>query len=210
LDEAIATLERRIAGRAATTANPLAASGSNVLPDTFFRMTVPDAIKQFLKMVGRPARATTDIVDALNKGGLNVAYPTVYTSLGRLKDKGEVVKAGENWGLDSWYPPATQRIKINTIFGGVSEPEATLETEEPSVELLTDENLPVEEQSQSPKQEKQPSRKDLVAEFLKTHGPSTRAEIMAATGIGASTYAFCMKDGKRFVKGEDGKWRNVE
>src|SRR5439155_10537551 len=110
LDAAITVLERRIAARSSGGSLVLAGAGfSNHIPqDAFFRMTVPDAIKKFLKMVGKPARPVTEIVDGLNHGGLEVAYPTVYTSLTRLKDKG-VVKAGENWGLEEWYPPAPNK-----------------------------------------------------------------------------------------------------
>ena len=98
LDAAIAMLESRIGARGIGLGGfPSVSSVDHIAPDTFFRMTIQEAIKKFLKMVGKPARAATEIVDALNCGGLSVAYPTVYTSLTRLRDKTEVVKAGENW-----------------------------------------------------------------------------------------------------------------
>ena len=209
LDEAITTLEKRIAARSATTANPYAASGTQVLSDSFFRMTVPDAIKQFLKMVGRPARATTDIVDALNKGGLNVAYPTVYTSLGRLKDKGEVVKAGENWGLDSWYPPAPRTKAVLAGIGGLDEQEE-IKPVDPFAQPSVEETTSVEEKKQAPNKEHKLSQKDVVAEYLKTHGPATRSEIIAGAGIPDGSFSYCLRDPERFVQGQDGKWRNVE
>jgi hypothetical protein len=54
------------------------------------------------------------------------------------------------------------------------------------------------------------TRKDMVAEFIKTHGPSTRSEILAGTDVPDGTIAYCLHDETRFVRGEDEKWRNVE
>lgn len=113
LEAAITVLERRIAGRSGSglaTAN----SGGNVAPDEFFRMTTPEAIKTFLKIVGRPARSTTDIIDGLKQGGMETTYTNVYTALVRLQKKG-VAKVGDSWGLDEWYAPAPSREKPTGI-----------------------------------------------------------------------------------------------
>jgi len=107
LDAAIAVLERKIAARG-TGVSPVT-SGGKIGSDEFFRMSTPDAVKKFLKIVGKPARATTDIIDGLKNGGLPTNYTNVYTALGRLQKKDEVVKVGENWGLNEWYPPAPAR-----------------------------------------------------------------------------------------------------
>jgi hypothetical protein len=202
LDAAIAMLESRIGARGIGLGGfPSVSSVDHIAPDTFFRMTIQEAIKKFLKMVGKPARAATEIVDALNCGGLSVAYPTVYTSLTRLRDKTEVVKAGENWGLDEWYPPAPSRIKSLTgtlIDTEVGVPPAAPVAPEEQKEATFATLLP------------SPSRKQVVEDFINKNGPSTRAEILAGTGIPAGTFAYCMRDNPKFIKGEDGKWRNVE
>jgi hypothetical protein len=108
LNGLIDALEKRIELRLA---GPVGTSNNlgKIAPDDFFRMTTPEAIKKFLGMLGKPARSTTDIIDGLKSGGLATNYTNVYTALTRLERKGEVVKVGDNWGLDAWYPPASGR-----------------------------------------------------------------------------------------------------
>jgi len=73
--------------------------------DTFFGMTVADAIKTYLAMVKRPQRAA-DIARALEQGGflhssknwLNTVQATL------TRQKGIVVKMPNGWGLAEWYP----------------------------------------------------------------------------------------------------------
>ncbi len=200
LDAAIAVLESKIAARASRGVH--VGSVNHIEADAFFRMTVPDAIRKFLKMVGKPARPVTDIVDALNRGGLTAAYPTVYTSLTRLRDKGgEVVKVGDSWGLDLWYPRAPGKLKVEQIFGTEEEPEPIETPEEEKEEKARD-----SEHARSSGKK----RKEEVAEFIKTHGPSTRPEILAGTDVPAGSFAYCVNDKNMFIKGEDGRYRNVE
>jgi len=52
-------------------------------------------------------------------------------------------------------------------------------------------------------------RKDIVAEFLRQHGPSTRAQILAGAGIPPGSVAFVLNDKAWFFL-KDGKWHNVE
>lgn len=49
------------------------------------------------------------------------------------------------------------------------------------------------------------SRKDQVKNFIKEHGPSTRAEIIQGTGIPVGTVAYVLNDEERFVA-RRGKW----
>jgi hypothetical protein len=205
LDAAIAMLESKIGARAAGGLPPLT-SASHIASDAFFRMTVPDAIKKFLKMVGKPARPATDIVDTLNRGGISVSYPTVYTSLTRLRDKGEVVKAGENWGLDEWYPPAPSKVKA--VTENSHEADAVIaEKEQPKP---TGELERVEVAETKSRRAKGDGRKKEIADFIRVHGPSTRTEILAGTSVPDGSFSYCMNDSERFVKGDDGKWRNFE
>src|SRR5690242_19965223 len=75
--------------------------------DTFFKMSVTEAIKACLAIMKRPLTAR-EITDALQSGGLTHRakdlYQTVFPTLLRLKDRGEVEKLGDNkWGLAEWY-----------------------------------------------------------------------------------------------------------
>jgi len=52
------------------------------------------------------------------------------------------------------------------------------------------------------------SRKDLVAQFLRTHGPASRSEILTGTQIPKGTIAYVLNDKARFTS-RRGKWHNV-
>ena len=76
--------------------------------DAFFRMSVPDAIKKFLNIVKAP-RTAQDITAGLDAGGLTHQaknlYATVYPTLLRMEEAGDVVRVGNRkWGLTEWYP----------------------------------------------------------------------------------------------------------
>ncbi len=89
-----------------------------ILPDTFVGLNIAEAAAKYLTMVGRPARATEAITDALNRGGLDVTQASVGTVLLRNHNQGEsnVVRVGRGlWGLADWYPQrprATRRREI--------------------------------------------------------------------------------------------------
>ncbi len=75
--------------------------------DTFFKMSFPQAIKECLNLMKRPLSAR-DITNALQEGGLTHKakdlYQTVFPTLQRMKEKGEVDKlANGEWGLAEWY-----------------------------------------------------------------------------------------------------------
>lgn len=80
-------------------------AGTNAVKgDTFFNMTVPDAIRKYLSMMKEPQRATV-ITRALKSGGIKSLSKNfganVSTTLAR--DEGFVNVNGA-WGLASWYP----------------------------------------------------------------------------------------------------------
>jgi len=211
LNGLIEALEKRISLRLGGTVGSSNTSGK-VGPDDFFRMTTPDAIKKFLKTVGKPARSTTDMIDGLKSGGLATNYTNVYTALSRLEKKGEVVKVGDNWGLEAWYPPAPAR-EPKPALADLSTEELVEEAEkfvgkEGGEEQQKTEAVEVAATNSGGT--KGDGRKKEIADFINLHGPSTRAEILAGTDVPEGTFAYCMKDKERFVKGEDGKWRNVE
>src|SRR5688572_13128617 len=79
--------------------------------DTFFGMSVPEAIKKYLAMAKRP-QTPKQIGLALEKGGVHSLAQdfsaNVSTSLKRLRDSGIVVNTGDGWGLSVWYPGRKQ------------------------------------------------------------------------------------------------------
>jgi hypothetical protein len=79
-----------------------------IAPDTFFRMSVPDAIKKYLNIVKAP-RTAQDITAGLDAGGLTHQaknlYATVYPTLLRMEHAGDVARVGNRqWALSEWYP----------------------------------------------------------------------------------------------------------
>jgi hypothetical protein len=201
LDSLISGLEKRIAQRSGPGAAP--ASSGVISSDEFFRLSTPEAIKKFLKIVGKPARSTQDIIDGLKIGGMESNYTNVYTALVRLQKRdGVIAKVGENWGLEEWYPRAPREKPLSELATpdliGQAEDLAQTVNEEPAAP------------TQAENQHKGQGRKQEMADFIRTHGPSTRTEILAGSGIPEGTFAYCVRDTKLFVQGEDGKWRNVE
>jgi len=87
---------------------PIARFPRLIPPDAFFRMPVPEAIKKYLNIVKRPKTAK-EITGGLQQGGLTTKaknlYATVYPTLLRMVQSGEVVRVTKNeWGLTEWYP----------------------------------------------------------------------------------------------------------
>jgi hypothetical protein len=205
LDAAISALERKIAARGGSTSVTLG-NGGQVAADEFFRLSTPDAIKKFLKIVGKPARAATDIIDGLKSGGMNASYTNVYTALTRLKAKGDVAKVGDNWGLEEWYPPAA--FREGKALADLSTGELVEVAEKFIAEGDKQKQNIIETGDKAHGSKK--GRKEEIAEFIRTHGPSTRSEILAGTNVPDGTISYCLKDVMRFVQDNDGKWRNVE
>ncbi len=116
LDRMIAWVQKRVGHAGEVTekiASPSASSSvpmrfPRLAPDSFFRMTVPQAIKAYLNIAKRPKTAK-DITAALDAGGLTHQaknlYATVYPTLLRMEGNNEVARVGKGeWGLTEWYP----------------------------------------------------------------------------------------------------------
>jgi hypothetical protein len=116
IDLMIAFVKRRLgqSAEAASSTPPITAAGTvtqrfpRLAQDTFFRMSVPQAIKTFLNIAKRPKTAK-EITAALDSGGLTHQaknlYATVYPTLMRMETGGEVVRVSKGeWGLAEWYP----------------------------------------------------------------------------------------------------------
>lgn len=88
------------------------AANGKILSDSFHRLTAPDAVLKYLKMVGPPTRPMNEILASLKYGGLKGSekepdkfYNGVYTALTRLQKRdGKVEKTNSGtWGLVEWY-----------------------------------------------------------------------------------------------------------
>lgn len=82
--------------------------------DSFVGMNIATASAKYLKMVGRPARTTEQVHDALTRGGLpDFTRGSVATILLRIANQGgDVVRVSKGvWGLAEWYPnrPKTKK-----------------------------------------------------------------------------------------------------
>lgn len=88
--------------------------GSQIVHDSFVGLSIVEASEQYLKLVGRPARSTDELVDALTRGGLQrVAPASVATLLIREHNGGgAIVRAQKGfWGLAQWYPKRPPKLK---------------------------------------------------------------------------------------------------
>jgi hypothetical protein len=119
IDNAIAAI-KQLMGAESADGGTSAPAGAPVPPkrqdlpskvefDTFFSLSIPEAIKKFLAMMKRP-QTLAAITDALTAGGLSTTatdlMKTVTATLARMRrTSGEVVlvRRGE-WGLKEWYP----------------------------------------------------------------------------------------------------------
>ena len=84
--------------------------------DTFFKMSFPQAITECLNIMKRPMSAR-DITNALQEGGLTHKakdlYQTVFPTLQRMKEKGEVDKLPNgDWGLAEWYRQKSAQSQV--------------------------------------------------------------------------------------------------
>jgi hypothetical protein len=114
-------------------------SGGQILHDSFVGMSIVEAAEQYLKIVGRPARSTDEVVEALTGGGLQrVAPASVATLLIREHNGGgAIVRAQKGfWGLAEWYPKRPPKLKRSgtvpegkTVEDVVEEVSAGLPTE---------------------------------------------------------------------------------
>jgi hypothetical protein len=122
LDQAIAVIEA-LAGTGGL--GPLSGTTevANIRSDTFFGMSVPQAVKKYLGMTGRVPKSPQDITEALKQGGQEQAsYNNVYTALKRLPD---VIKLPSgDWGLSDWYPGAKKSKQRTNGDEGEAESEA--------------------------------------------------------------------------------------
>lgn len=86
--------------------------GGSIKPDTFLKLSIPDATKKLLEMT-RAKQSTQEVMDALEKGGLPPSkYNTVYSILSRReKLVGDIINMKGDWALAEWYPNHRPKAK---------------------------------------------------------------------------------------------------
>jgi hypothetical protein len=107
--------EMMTAGGASTPSGPSSGGpggGGGVRPDTFLKMSIPDATKKYLEMV-KQKQSTAELLDVLEKGGLPRAkYNTLYSILARRqKLVGDIINMQGDWALQEWYPNYRPKAK---------------------------------------------------------------------------------------------------
>ena len=109
LDAVIAFAERQLGiakGSSRTSTAPSPGGTVEIEPDTFHNKNIFQATEKYLSMVGRPARSTEEIAEALGRGGVTATPGSVATILGRDKS-GRVTRVKRGlWGLKEWYDAA--------------------------------------------------------------------------------------------------------
>ena len=132
LDAAISAITRILGQVAEEEALPSVAPTGQIRSDAFFGMTVPAAVQKYLEIMKEP-QAATEITNGVKKGGFITQaknfYAAISTSLRRLEKRNVVVQLPDTkqWGLASWYPPATRKQMEAKKKNGA--PEAEAETE---------------------------------------------------------------------------------
>lgn len=83
--------------------------------DSFFGMSVTEAIRKYLNMMKRP-QVLSDIAQALQKGGLPTTSTNlssvVAPTLSRMRTAGDTMQVQGKWALTEWYPAgARERVE---------------------------------------------------------------------------------------------------
>jgi len=102
----------RIARSGGVAPSPGGGPGGTIRPDSFLKMSIPDATKKLLETT-RTKQSTQDIMAALVKGGLPPSkYNTVYSILSRRRDQvGDIINMKGDWALAEWYPNHRPKAK---------------------------------------------------------------------------------------------------
>ena len=126
INQAIAVLEA-VAGAGGLGSASGSGDTVSIRSDSFFGMSVPQAVKKYLGMTGRVPKSPNDITETLKRGGQEQAtYNNVYTALKRAPD---VVKLPNgDWGLLEWYPSLKKKQRLSGE-GEAEEPENNAEVD---------------------------------------------------------------------------------
>jgi hypothetical protein len=92
--------------------------GGGIKPNSFLKMSIPDATKKLLDIT-QAKQSTQDVMDALVKGGLPPSkYNTVYSILARRASQvGDIINMKGDWALTEWYPNHRAKSKKDAQNG---------------------------------------------------------------------------------------------
>ena len=111
--KAVDSLKEAKAAMSGIVSGPSRRAG-NIAVDEFTGMNITEAAEHYLRIVGRPARSTQDIVDGLMKGGLERVAPASAATLFIRSHNtgGKIVRIQKGlWGLEEWYQKRPPKIK---------------------------------------------------------------------------------------------------
>ncbi len=132
------------AGIAAVGAGPR--TNPEIGPDRFFKRSIIEASQEYLRLVGRPARPTAEIIEGLKAGGLQRVSPGSVTTILMRSDSagGPVVRVQKGmWGLAEWYGNKKARPLVRRVIK-VTKDDGTVKT----ADELIDERLADETEDQ--------------------------------------------------------------
>lgn len=115
INKIIEAIQRKIGGTITPTEGMSSSGGikgsQQIHHDTFFGMSIVDAAKKYLKMVGKPARTTVEIVEVFERGGIKTSATTLSSILSRAdrQEQGICHPGRGTWGLPEWYPGTSRR-----------------------------------------------------------------------------------------------------
>lgn len=142
LQEAVSALHKAkdaLVGSGISLGNSGSGDRTEIAPDEFTGMTIAEAAYKYLKKVGRPARTTEAIVEALTSGGLQRISPASVSTIlfrGHNADAPVVRIQKGLWGLAEWYPKRPPKIGRSPKDVPVEEDE---EQQEMIKEMIEDE-----------------------------------------------------------------------
>jgi len=176
---------------------------NEVRHDTFFEMTIADAVRKYLTMV-KVTKSTADIADALERGGLKHSskdFPTTVRSVLGQRDDFTRVPNGD-WGLSEWYPGAGRGRKPKSEKQTITK-RAPRRAKEPKSSTSSADQEPSATATKETAQEK-----ILAAMLMNLREEWTQPKLIAVTGLKAATVAGTVfrlrKDGK-IKSRDDGK-----
>jgi hypothetical protein len=119
MQDAVAALKKARDALGGLSLGSQRATDTEIGPDAFTGMTIAEAAEKYLRIVGRPARTTENIVEGLMRGGLRKVSPASVASIlvREHNSDGPVVRVQKGvFGLAAWYPrrpPKTKGAKAN-------------------------------------------------------------------------------------------------
>jgi len=122
IDQAIEMMTRLGEKRAGGAIGVAPGGEAEIRSDSFFGLTIPQAVEKYLDMVRRP-QSLEELAEALLKGGMVTSakdFPATIHAILRRNADGKIIKVGNGWALASWYnkKPRVRKPVGKTTRGG--------------------------------------------------------------------------------------------